>query len=142
MVMTREDITAWFVRRQEAFKRHDARALAADHADECILQSPMAGQVVGREAIEHVYRAWFTGFPDVTLDDEELIVEGDRIVEVAMMSGTDTGGFMGLPPTGKGFRASVVLVYAVQDGQIVRFRTIYDFTGILVQTGLLRAKPV
>ncbi len=102
MVMTRDEIVALFSRRGDAWRRHDAGALAADHTDDCILQSPMAGQVIGRDAIERVYRAWFDGFPDCALEIDELVVDGDRIVEVGTASGTDTGGFMGLPADRQG----------------------------------------
>jgi steroid delta-isomerase-like uncharacterized protein len=142
MVMTRHEIVALFSRRGDAWRRHDAPALAADHSDDCLLESPMAGQLVGRDAIEHVYRAWFDGFPDFALEIDELIVDGDRSVEVGTASGTDTGGFMGLPATGKAFRVPAVFVYGLRDRKIARFRSVYDFTGILVQTGLMKAKPV
>lgn len=139
--MTRDDVIALFARRQDVLRRHDARALAADHAEDCVLDSPMAGQVVGRDAIEAVYRAWFSGFPDLELRQEELVVDGDRVVQIETMSGTDTGGFMGLPPTGKAFRVPIVLSYTLRDGKITRWQTIYDFTGMLVQIGMLKAKP-
>ena len=58
------------------------------------------------------------------------------------VTGTDTGGFMGLPATGKPFRLPIVILYTVADGLIVHERRIYDFTGMLVQVGILKAKPV
>lgn len=140
--MTRDDILALFDRRQQAWRHLDAAALAADHAEDCTLLSPMAGSVTGRAAIEQVYDAWFSAFPDLLLHDEELVIDGNRVVEIASASGTDTGGFMGLPPTHKAFRMWIVLVYTVADGHITRFQTIYDFTGVLIQIGTLRAKPV
>jgi ketosteroid isomerase-like protein len=48
---------------------------------------------------------------------------------------------MGLPPTGKPFRLPAVFLYELRDGRIVRERRIYDFTGLLVQVGVLKAKP-
>lgn len=140
--MTREDVTALFTERRDAWRRLDAAALAADLTDDCLLQSPWAGQIVGRDAIARVHQAWFDGFPDFVIDIEELVVDGDRVVEVCTITGTDTGGFMGLPPTGKAFRVPAVFVYALQDGKIARVRIVYDFTGVLVQTGLIKAKPV
>ena len=78
----------------------------------------------------------------IEVDERIVDAEGRRAVEVCTVSGTDTGGFMGLPPTGKGFRSLAVFIYAVRDGRIPGFRSVYDFTGILVQTGMLKAKPV
>jgi predicted ester cyclase len=51
------------------------------------------------------------------------------------------GGLFGLAPTGKTFRLPVVLMYELRGRQIVRERRIYDFTGLLVQVGVLKAKP-
>jgi hypothetical protein len=34
-----------------------------------------------------------------------------------------------------------VFFYELRDGLIVRERRVYDFTGVLVQVGLLKAKP-
>jgi hypothetical protein len=36
----------------------------------------------------------------------------------------------------------VVLMYTLKDGQVVREKRIYDFTGMLIQIGVLKAKPV
>jgi len=141
--MTRDEIVKFFNRRHDAYARLDAEALAADHTEDGVLESPAAGGTVsGREAILKVYRGWFAGFPDVTVDWKDLLIDGDRVVQTAMMSGTDTGGFMGLPPTGKGFGFPIVYMFTLKSGQIAHERRVYDFTGMLIQIGLLKAKPV
>ncbi len=65
-----------------------------------------------------------------------------RVVQMVTMSGTNTGGFMGLPPTGKHFSFPAVLIFTLRDGRIVRERRIYDFTGFLMEIGVLKAKPL
>ncbi|HEY6361183.1 MAG TPA: ester cyclase [Vicinamibacterales bacterium] len=139
--MTREELIAMFDRRRAAMADHDARALAADHAEESVLESPMAGTVRGRDVIEQVGRAFFAAFPDITSERDALIIDGDRVVEVETLRGTDTGGFMGMPPTQKAFAFPLVRLYTVRDGEIVHERRIYDFTGLLIQLGMLKAKP-
>ena len=140
--MTRDEILSLFARRLDAWRRHDAAALAADHTEDCTIDSPMAGTMAGRDSMRSVYQAWFTGFPDLTFDEEELIVDGDRVVQISTISGTDTGGFMELPPTGNSFRNTAVFFYVLRGGQISQFRSVYDFIGVLVQIGTLKAKPV
>ena len=54
---------------------------------------------------------------------------------------SDIGGFMGLPPTGKRFTLPIVFLLVVRDGRIQYERRIYDFTGLLIQLGVLKAKP-
>jgi steroid delta-isomerase-like uncharacterized protein len=141
--MTRDEVQALFSTRQAAFARHDSEALAALHAVDGVVESPMAGGVVmGRAAIEQVYAAWFAAFPDVSETSDEWLIDGDRVVQIATYMGSDTGGFMGMPATGKPFRVPIVLICTVRDGLIAHERRIYDFTGVLMQIGVLKARPV
>jgi steroid delta-isomerase-like uncharacterized protein len=140
--MTREEIIALFDRRLDAWERHDSAALTSLHAGTCIVDSPMAGgAVTGRVAIGQLYEALFKAFPDATSTPEELLIDGDRVAQIATFSGTDTGGFLGLPATGKPFRVPILILYTLRDHQIVHERRIYDFTGLLVQIGVLKTKP-
>jgi predicted ester cyclase len=139
--MTRDEITAFYASRADAWKRLDSKALASDHALDGSVESPNAGHVKGRALIEEVYRMWFAAFPDLEFHVDELIIDGDRSVVVATIVGTDSGGFMGLPPTGKRFKMTACLIANLADGQIVHERRIYDFTGLLIQIGMLKARP-
>ena len=140
--MTRDEIQQFFDRRTAAWRRADVDALTGDHAENCVIESPLAGEVRGRAAIENLYRGFLGSFPDFAIDDVELVIEDNRVVQIATMSGTNTGGFMGLPPTGKRFKFPVVAVYTFENRLIVHERRIYDFTGMLTQIGVLKAKPV
>ena len=139
--MTREDIVDLFARREAALARRDAGAIAALYADDCVVESPLGGTIQGRAAIAQVSRAFFEAFSDMTLTTDHLVIDGDQIVQVGTLSGTDTGGFMGMVPSGRPAQVPIVFVCRVADGLIVHERRIYDFTGMLVQIGVLKAKP-
>lgn len=138
---TRQELSALFERRQEAFDNMDADALSRDYADDCVVESPSAGTLRGAAAVDRASRAWFQAFPDLKLRTEQLVIDGNRVVQVVSLEGTDLGGFMGLEPSGKSFKAPAVFVYEFRDRKIVKEQRIYDFTGVLVQIGLLKAKP-
>jgi steroid delta-isomerase-like uncharacterized protein len=140
--MTREAIVAMFERRQEAYDNLDAGMLAADYADECSVESPYAGPHIGRQAAEKVLRGWFETFLDQKVKTKSLIVDGNRVAQVCDVEGTDLGGFLGLPPSGKSFKVPAVFLFELRDRQIVSEQRIYDFTGLLVQIGVLKAKPI
>jgi predicted ester cyclase len=140
--MTRQEVERLFDRRLEAWKGRDPEALAADHTEDGILQTPLAGEMRGRAAIENFYRAFLSSFPDVTVEQLDLVVEGDRAVQVVKVSGTNSGGFMDLPPTGRRFAFTGVSVYALRGNQIDHEMRIYDFTRFLIEIGVLKAKPV
>jgi predicted ester cyclase len=88
-----------------------------------------------------VLKAVFDAFLDLKVRSERLIVDGNQVAQILSIEGTDLGGFLGLPPTGKIFQLPAVFLYELNGLTIVRERRIYDFTGMLVQIGALKAKP-
>jgi steroid delta-isomerase-like uncharacterized protein len=138
--MTHDEIVRLFDRRQEALDRRDAAALADLHAEDSVLESAMAGTVAGRQAHEDFYESLFASFPDFTFEAGELLIDGDRVAQTATFGGTDIGGFMGLPPSGKHVRVPAMFLFKLKDHHIVGMRSIYDFTLMLVQIGVLKVK--
>jgi len=138
--MTRNAIAAIFERRRMAFDNKDAGARAADYAVDCVIESPSGGVHHGRAAAERVLRSVIDAL-DVKMHQDALLIDGDSVAQILTIEGTDDGQFLGLPPTGKSFRVPAVFLYELKDGQIARERRIYDFTGLLLQVGLLKAKP-
>jgi predicted ester cyclase len=141
--MTREEITAMFERRYENWNRRDTAALIQDLAENSVVESPLAGGPTrGRRAIEELHKTFFAAFPDARLRFDELLIDGHHVMGVGRLSGTDQGGFMGLAPTGRSFDIPIAFLYELENGLIVHERRIYDFTGLLVQVGALKAKPI
>jgi steroid delta-isomerase-like uncharacterized protein len=94
----------------------------------------------GREAAEKALRAVFSAFLDLTITTDHLI-DGVSVASVITLEGTHIGDFLGIPPTGKRFSMPAVFFYQLENGKIVRERRIYDFTGLLIQIGVLKVKP-
>jgi len=138
--MTREEIVALFKRRQEAYEDLDAKALAADYTEDSVIESPSAGVHKGRDA-EKSLRAFFDAFLDLTMSWDELVIDGDVVVTIMSSEGTHMRELLGFEPTGKRFQMSVAVVHRLKDRKIVHERRVYDFTGMLVQIGVLKAKP-
>ena len=139
--MTRQQVLDLFKRREEAYEDLDAAALATDYADDAVIDSPTAGVHQGGEAAEKALRAIFSAFLDLTVTTDYLIIDGGSVASVITLEGTHIGDFLGIPPTGKRFRMPAVFFYQLENGKIVRERRIYDFTGLLIQIGVLKAKP-
>ena len=125
-----------------AYDNLDAAALAADYAPECIVDSPMGGTHRGRAAVQSVFQAFFSAFLDMKVRTDSLVIDGNHVAQILNIEGTHIGVFLGLPATGKPFRFVAVVVYDLKGHQIVGERRIYDFTGLLVQIGALKAKPI
>ena len=139
--MTRQQVLDLFKRREAAYEDLDAAALAADYADHAVIESPAAGVHSGPQAAERAFRTIFTAFLDLTITIDELIVDGDNVSSVLTLEGTHIGEFLGIQPTGKRFKIPAVFFYQLDKGRIIRERRIYDFTGLLVQIGVLKTRP-
>ena len=140
--MTRAEIVDVLERRAAAWRRLDTETLLADYDEDAVIESPLAGGTTqGGDQIRQVFQTYFVAFPDLGMEEGEVLVDGQRAAVMATFTGTDRGGFMGMPATGRRVTIPVVFLYEFKDGKIVRDRLVYDFTGMLVQVGTLKAKP-
>ena len=139
--VTRQQMLDFLKHREEAYDDLDAAALAADYADNAVIESPTAGVHTGPEAAERTFRVIFSAFLDLTMKVESRIIDGNSAVTVVSIEGTHIGEFLGLAPTGNRFIMPAVFFYQLENGKIVRERRFYDFTGLLIQIGVLKAKP-
>ena len=139
--MTRDEIMAIIKERERAWTARDPGALAATHAEHGTVISPFGGVQEGRAEIDRIYHLWFSAFPDIVFHQDDVLVDGDRAVLVGRMAATHAGDFFGLAPSGRQFEAQIAFVLKFAGGAVIEERRIYDFTGLLVQVGVLRAKP-
>ena len=140
--MTREDVLNVVAKWTDAFAKRDLKAYAELYSDKAVLESPLAGSVCGREAVTKTVLAQLSAFPDAQFDAEQAMVDGHHAAIVATTHGTHVGTFLGIPPTGRPFRFTLVFLLEFDEaGHITKDRRIYDFTGFLVQLGVLKAKP-
>jgi steroid delta-isomerase-like uncharacterized protein len=139
--MTYDETVAFLRAREEKYRRHDVNGLAADHTDDGIVRSPLFPLVQGVVNIQASYRALFTMFPDLQMTFEPPIIDGDRVAHPYSSRATHVGDFMGMPGTGRKFQIEGALFYKLDAGLIAQERRIYDFTGLLLQLGVLKGRP-
>ncbi len=121
--------------------QHDPRALAALYAPDCSVESPLFSSLHGRTAVEDSFRKWFDIFPDVEFRPESTIIDPPQLAVTAVTAATHEGELFGLPASHKKIEFRVVRIVTVDDALIRTERRIYDFTGLLLQLGVLRARP-
>jgi len=139
--MTRSEIEAFIEHHFASAARHDIDALAADHAEDGVIVSPMFATVQGRAAIAGSYRTLFKTFPDWTMSIDDLLIDGTRAAIFSTVHATHEHDFFGLPGTHRHIELSSARYMTFANGLIARERRVYDFTGLLVQVGVLRARP-
>ena len=117
-------------------------AIARFHASDAVTESPIYATLHGRKAIEDAARAFFTSFPDATLTVDAVLVDAPRIAIFTTVNATHVNEFFGMAGTGRHIEfRNARLMETDELGLIKHERRIYDFTGLLVQVGILRAKP-
>ena len=139
--MTREEIVALFERRDESWRRRDADGLTADFAEDAVLESPIGGTARGRSAIREAQAKVLKAFQNLEMRRSDLVIDGNRAASSFELSGTHSGEFLGVQATGKKLKVRGVILTTIDGDKITHERRIYDFTGYLVKTGVLKVKP-
>ena len=139
--MTRDDIVGFFSRQVAAWNARDPDVLARDYTDDATIVSPIFRTVQGNDAIHDSFQTLFSTFPDWQYIGQDVLVDGDNVAQPFVVRATHTGEFMGLPGSGRKFDIQGVRLFKMRDGLIAYERRYYDFTGLLIQLGVLRGKP-
>jgi steroid delta-isomerase-like uncharacterized protein len=73
--------------------------------------------------------------PDLRIEVEMMVAEGDFVVSRYTATATDTVGYMGMPPTGKTIRTPAIQIFRFANGKIVESWAARDDLGTLKQLG-------
>ena len=93
--------------------------------------NPLAGPE-GQRRIAQDFRA---AFPDLRMNVDLLIAEGDMVVVRWTTQGTNTGQWGKVPPTGKHAVFSGVNIFRIRDGKVVELWNHRDDLGLMQQLG-------
>ena len=146
--MTHDEIRAFFETYTRAWERQDIDALVDCYATNCEITSPMFPSVRDAAGVERAFQDLFHTFGDLSFQIDDLIVEspaeggGVKAVLVVTSQATHKGEIFGLPGSGRRIETPIVFVFRLKDNHITSERRLYDFTGVLVQLGVLRTKHV
>lgn len=139
--MTRDEIERQLALQKEAFLHRDPEALSALHAPDGTFESPAYGVVTGRDAIAGVYRYWYKAFPDFMLTWEAALIDPPRASYLWSFTGTAAGPFFGETKPGSKVTMTGATENVYGPGGIVAARHVFDFSGTLLRTGVLKVKP-
>ena len=75
----------------------------------------------------------FDAFNDFKMPIKALIAEGDLVAAYMDFTGTHTGTFLGIAPTGKKVHFSLMMFLRIKDGKIIEKRSHVDVNDIIRQ---------
>ena len=97
---------------------------------------PLApGQGAGPEGIKPMILAFKQAIPDLAITVHDIIVDGGRVGVRAAMTGTHTGEWFGVPPTGRAFSITLHEFHRFEGGRITHTWHLEDWFGWLNQIG-------
>lgn len=87
----------------------------------------------GAEGAKELIKNFREAFPDIHVEVESQIEEGDKIATMWKMSGTHKGKFMGKEATNKKVKISACSVDRISDGKVVEYNTYRDDLRLMQQ---------
>ena len=114
--------------------------LATDITNHELSKEPVSGRDAYKQWANGFRQATATGFPDLRIDLDALVAEGDLVTKRWTFRGTHTGEYMGLPTSGKPVVMAGITIYRVQDGQVRETWWNYDALGMMQQMGAIPAQ--
>ncbi|HEX3476029.1 MAG TPA: ester cyclase [Kofleriaceae bacterium] len=132
--LVRESIErVWGQQRPDELEREVERFLAPSFVD----HGALPGTAPGPAGFADGVRRLLAAFPDAHNEIHDIVAEGDRVVVRWTMTGTHTGGGLGIPATGRAVRITGITMSRVVGGRIAEHWIYRDDIAMLRQLGLM-----
>jgi predicted ester cyclase len=124
----------------KAFLTRDAGWMQKHVAKTFVRHDPgLDFEVRGPEGVLQLHDVLMPAFPDMRLDLEDLVAEGEKVLVRLVIRATHTGPFGAMAATGRTIRVPVLDLFQVRDGVLIEHWAQLDNLGMLKQLGALPA---
>jgi steroid delta-isomerase-like uncharacterized protein len=124
-----------------ALRRRDFAAAAGYLSPDFIINlAGMPHQMRGRRMWRRNTETFFTAFPDIQIETQDMFATHDKVAVRLRFTGTHTGEFLGNQPTGKRVDYQSYELYRIDDGKIAEEWIGSDMLTILTQIGAFPAR--
>lgn len=104
-------------------------------APDCKFHNQPLGMPPTREGFHQIQAKFRAAFPDVHLTIEDEFADGDYVIHRGYGTGTHTGEFNGILPSGKKVKLNVIHIWRVANGKAVENWIQLDISGLMQQLG-------
>jgi steroid delta-isomerase-like uncharacterized protein len=98
------------------------------------------GTPSGIEGMKAIVAMYHEAFPDLAVNIEDVIAEGDRVVIRATFTGTHRGELMGILASGKRVEVDSIDIVRIEDGKAAEHWGVTDTMALMEQIGAVRAQ--
>lgn len=110
------------------------------YAADYVLHDPTLPEPVrGLEGVRAYIADVSAAFPDAHCTVEDLVAEGDRVVQRVTFQGTQQGAFLGQPASGKAVSVWAIVISRMAGGKIAEEWQLVDNLGFMQQLGAIPA---
>jgi steroid delta-isomerase-like uncharacterized protein len=102
-----------------------------------IYHGPQGQEFRGTESLKQLLSHYLEAFPDLHIDIEDLIAEGDKVVSRVISRGTHKGELQGIAPTGKKVSLRTIMISRIAGGKFAEDWESRDDLGMLQQLGII-----
>ena len=102
-----------------------------------IYHGPQGQEFRGTESLKQLLSHYLEAFPDLHIEVEDLIAEGDKVVSRVISRGTHKGELQGIAPTGKEVTTTIILITRLEGGKFAEDWESRDDLGMLQQLGVI-----
>jgi predicted ester cyclase len=94
-----------------------------------------------RNGFKEYVATWRGGFPDIHCEVDDLIEEGDQVAWSVRATGTHTGDFMEIPPTGRIVDFDSLNIGRFRDGRGYQHKVLMNDVKMMTQLGVMPEPP-
>jgi predicted ester cyclase len=104
-------------------------------APDAIIHTPVPFEATGAELMKDLFAGFLRAYPDLHIEVEGVIAEGDRVASRNRVTGTHLGEYLGVSPTGRSVAYDEVVIMRFADGRMVESWAVVDMLAQLRQLG-------
>ena len=121
---------------EEVWGKGKAELVDELYAENYVDLNPVPCIPANREGLKMQLGIYHQAFPNLGVEVEETVVDGDKIVVRYTIRGTHGGELMGIPATGKTCQIAGISMIRLANGKVVEEFSLADMMTLFQQLGL------
>ena len=132
------DHTATMRRTYQLLSEGDVDGFAELLADDFVEHDEMPDLPPTKDGVLELFRMYLAAFPDLHMEPVEILPSGNKTIARVTTSGTQTGEFMGMPPSGRRVEVQMIDIMEFDhDGLVCGHWGVIDMLSMLQQLGAI-----
>ena len=121
----------------KALNSKDDKSLYFDLHNESLIAHGIPNEFPSnKEGMKSYYTEVWQAFPEANFNFDHIIVEGNEAACMFVMSGTQKGEFLGIPPSDKQVRIEGMIFFRFKDSKIIERWEVIDILSAAKQLGV------